>query len=1106
MTKKDILNLDIQGYTCEHIFGNKSAGAKKGRFSGGISIYYKNCLKGKIKVLEKNQVGIMWIKISNDVFFFDEDVYICATYIPPSGSKVLKSQDIDIFEQLELDVARYKQFGRKIFVTGDMNSRSSTESDCLDFDRYLDDEDIFLNDIILQPRVNSDHVLDAHGRRLLLLCQTSGLLIANGRVHEDCNVGEHTFMSLNGMSTVDYLLANPLDLQCLSNFKILNFNEFSDHAPVFLSLPCNLPQKPAPKQTSRAELKIVYDESKSTLFRSELMNNNEALQRLNDCVDSSPVDSVVNSFTDYLYATTALVFGKEIHVNETNTSNSSQNKWFNQQCSEAKTEFKRARNTFLKRKNITNRNFFVSARTKYNRIKRNAKQKFKMKEGKNICDMAKKQPRKFWKALKRTYKSKSMQSETLTAEDLLSHFKTVFGDDTDTPADTPQPPPPQMQQPPQPDPPNTTHPELDAEITETELKDAVFHQKNNKSPGIDNLNSELFKISFDIISPFLLKLYNRLFRNGEYPRAWGQGIIVPIFKSGNINEVQNYRGITLINILAKIYSQILLNRLTKWSDKENKLSQNQFGFQKGKSTVDCIFTFYSIISKTLHSGEKLYCIFIDYEKAFDKIDRTLLWQKLASEHVSTKLVHAISSMYAVVKSCIRYRASLSGFLNSHIGLKQGDPSSPLMFMLFINDITQNINSDFDSIFTIDEFQLFMLLYADDAVVFAKSPDVLQSILNDLELYCRTWGLNINTSKTKAMIFEKGRHTTYDFYFNNVKLELVTSFKYLGIHFFKNGNLFRTQKRIAEHASYALHNLFSLFNQVELPISEKCRLFDTLVGSILNYSAEVIGSVEAKDIELIHTKFCRWILHVRKSTNLTGLYGELGRVPFVVTRKIRMLNYWIKLLKLDETAIPKKIYLMLKNDADNNIYYNGANWASQVKSLLDELGLTYIWLQQNEMIIPFNLIKQRILDSYKQSWYANINNSNRLLMYARFKHDFEFENYLDFVSEKKYRIALTKFRLSSHDLAIERGRFENIERNDRLCRYCNLNRVENEYHFLLVCPLYRDLRKKYLHNYYCHWPTMNKFDDLMCKESKNVILNLSKFVYSAMKLRDSIQLI
>ena len=92
--------------------------------------------------------------------------------------------------------------------------------------------------------------------------------------------------------------------------------------------------------------------------------------------------------------------------------------------------------------------------------------------------------------------------------------------------------------------------------------------------------------------------------------------------------------------MGKIYSQILLNRLNKWAEKEEKMLDSQFGFQKGKSTVYCIFTLFSIITKTLDRGEKLYCVFIDYEKAFDKIDRSLLWQKLLSEQVSSKFVEA----------------------------------------------------------------------------------------------------------------------------------------------------------------------------------------------------------------------------------------------------------------------------------------------------------------------------------------------------------------------------------------------------------------------------------------------------------------------------------
>ena len=200
---------------------------------------------------------------------------------------------------------------------------------------------------------------------------------------------------------------------------------------------------------------------------------------------------------------------------------------------------------------------------------------------------------------------------------------------------------------------------------------------------------------------------------------------------------------------------------------------------------------------------------------------------------------------------------------------------------------------------------------------------------------------------------------------------------------------------------------------------------------LNLMANILTGYLADKIILIVTN------------NLTS---NTGAGSIYCNQKIRMINYWLKLLKLEDNAIVKQIYLMLKVDADNNISYNGSNWAFQIKSLLDELGLTYIWLQQTEIVIPINLIKQRIFYSFYQSWYAIINNSNRLLTYSRYKHEFKFENYLDFILEKKYKIALTQFRLSSHDLAIERGRYVNIPRNERTCTNCNLDMVESNITF------------------------------------------------------------
>ena len=103
---------------------------------------------------------------------------------------------------------------------------------------------------------------------------------------------------------------------------------------------------------------------------------------------------------------------------------------------------------------------------------------------------------------------------------------------------------------------------LDCGISEEELSAAISSQNNNKSPGEENFIAEIFKSGYDLLSPFLLKLYNKLFNSGRYPDSWANGIITPVYKKGDVNDAKNYRGITLINILAKMYSQILLNRLS----------------------------------------------------------------------------------------------------------------------------------------------------------------------------------------------------------------------------------------------------------------------------------------------------------------------------------------------------------------------------------------------------------------------------------------------------------------------------------------------------------------------------------------------------------------
>lgn len=118
------------------------------------------------------------------------------------------------------------------------------------------------------------------------------------------------------------------------------------------------------------------------------------------------------------------------------------------------------------------------------------------------------------------------------------------------------------------------------------------------------------------------------------------------------------------------------------------------------------------------------------------------------------------------------------------------------------------DDDQDS-FSPSDINLFMLLYADDVVLFGESPQLLQQILNNLHTYSASWDLCVNTDKTKIMIFENGRKTVRIFKYGGTQLENVESFKHLGVTFYKNGNWNRTQKYTAEHGSYALHNLYQI---------------------------------------------------------------------------------------------------------------------------------------------------------------------------------------------------------------------------------------------------------------------------------------------------------
>ena len=933
-------------------------------------------------MVEKLDCGIIWIKIDQSILEFNEDAFICYIYIREPKSQVLRHEEIDYFETLEQYIEKFKNLG-KIFVTGDMNSRCGecTAIDYLTFDTYLD---VGLNDYInidIPPRVSRDSILDNNGRRLLNLCKSSGLLIGNGRLGADQYIGDFTCVTNQGRSVVDYFLLPYYDFKYISHFIICDPDEFSDHCALLfhMNLVNNdnyLCSSTETNETSEPIRRLIWSCDRQEAFQNCLLQD---LYKYNDLIsslesDSLSIDDVINQFSSSLFNDAYQYFGKSFsvensaHLQSKRKSNS--NPWFDNTCKVAKQNFNRAKHNYSRCKSDANRINLTHRRSKLNKAKRRAKAIHKFEEGERIKKLATSNTKQFWKEIKKITKRKSKSAENLSVNDLFTHFSNVFETQetnaTRTHFDT-----------------NIQNEILDCPFSIEELKSVISSLKSDKSPGLDGLSTEIFKCSFHILEPVLIKLFNIIFFSGKYPDQWSEGVITPIHKKDSLEDPNNYRGIMLINTLSKIYSHLLNNRLLKWAAQFNKISDCQFGFQPKKSTIDCIFIFHAIISKILNRGEKLYCCFVDYQKAFDLVNRGFLWQKLIHNGCSNIMLNALQSMYKNVKACVRYKNRCSNFLEINSGVKQGDPLSPVLFVLFINDIIESISNGNADALPINDINLFMLLYADDAVLFSTSAEKLQIMVNKLNDYSSIRNLKVNTNKTKIMIFEKGRKTNVNIYYNGILLEIVDNFKYLGTMFYKNGCWNRTQKTLAEYGSFAMHNLNRLFQNITLSDNEKFKLFDCLVGPVLSYACEIWGFNGAPDVERIHTRFCRNLLGVKKSTNLAALYCELGRKPLLAFRKIRILKYWSKIIHT-ENDLMSRIYTMLLNDTNNGNTYNGTNWASQVKTLLDNLGFSYVWNnQENLENIPYAEIKQRIIDNVNQDLLMSIKTSTKLQSYCIF---------------------------------------------------------------------------------------------------------------------------
>ena len=320
---------------------------------------------------------------------------------------------------------------------------------------------------------------------------------------------------------------------------------------------------------------------------------------------------------------------------------------------------------------------------------------------------------------------------------------------------------------------------------------------------------------------------------------------------------------------------------------------------------------------------------------------------------------------------------------------------------------------------------------------------------------------VNINKTKIMVFRNGGilRKNLKFTYDGNVVEIVKKFTYLGVVFTTGGSFYETHESLSGQALKAIFKLKAYVNKfTNISISHMLDLFDKLILPILTYGSEVSGFSKGDSIERIHLQFCKHLLGVKIQTQNDFIYGELGRVPVRIHRVLAALRFLFKTLHSKDTKYIRLVYNLMIDDLDNSP--EKLSWAKLVKTVLETLGFGHVWLSQGvgDVNMFLAVFKRRLTDNFIQDWNEDIEKSSRANTY-RFLADFSFKCYLDFVTVRKFRYAFTRLRVASHRLEIEAGRWHKpnkIPVEDRKCFICN--RLENEYHFILECPLYEEIRK------------------------------------------------
>ena len=1008
-------------------------------------------------------------KVGKKHFDLDKDIYICVVYNPPEGSSYSKGLDHDILECIEKDVIFYKKYGN-ILMCGDFNARVASE---LDF--ILHDNDTFAPlfqsysiDNHVNERKSKDKKLDSRGRDLLDFCISNQIRIINGRVLGD-TFGNLTCYTPNGTSTVDYVLVSESILNQIFYFRVCNFiATLSDcHCLLEWSLSAKYCSNNDNNDVNTQELLpgFIWSDDSHSVFQQAL-GSHEIQQRFENFLNlnldnQESIDNASNELTDIITTAANKCLKKHRKIKKKKVKHK---KWFDLTLNNMRNNLISYSKTYSKYPNDPSvKGHYYKLLRIYSKTRKLKFRQYKQSLLDQIEKLHTENPKQYWQLIDELRgKEKNDNTSSVESSTWLSHFqnlnkpKSEFKDQIQHLELKLK----ELER-------KKCFTELDFQISLAEILSAISNIKSNKAPGLDHISNNMIKSGQTFLLPCLQKIFNACLTFGNYPEPWSIGYMSPIHKCNDASDPNNYRGITITNALGKLFNKILDNRLCKFLDKYHIIQDCQLGFTKKARTSDHMFILKTIIDKYCKIKDgRLFACFVDFQKAFDTIIHTGIKIKLLQIGVGSNFYNIIKNMYAQSKSCIRLNNRITNFFPTKVGVRQGDNLSPNLFKIFINDLPDFLRDTPDSV-KLNSNPVHCLLYADDIVLLSSSAKGLQSKLDKLNMYCKKWCLNINTKKTKVLIFNKaGRHIKQNFTFNDVAIDCVQNYKYLGITFCASGSFALAQRELYNKALKAYHKLRKDFLSFNPDVKNCLHVFDHTIKPILLYGSEVwgcfnpfkkslIGENTVADqmfskliSEKLHVRFCKFILGVnKKATNFASL-SELGRFPIHFDIVKSLIRYWYRLENLGSCfPLLKDAYL----DSKSLYEAKTPSWYGAIKVLLKSIN----GISELTSVGPFSFkhsYKKHIFQWYQSQWGQQMKklSHGKLCSYSTFKTHFGFENYLLILKSHENRQSFAKLRISAHKLRIEQGRYQDTLRHNRLCLRCTLNEVDDEKHFLFSC--------------------------------------------------------